>query len=176
MRHPFTQVGHKTKVTRLLTRPTWGMKWGSFGYIVFHKDGCTLIDKCFHTLRMSLKGSQIQRSAAFLIPDVQVYQRLQKDFQGLVVTVVGLQRRNQQLKCSLSLNPTAVHLKGWASQVTEGDYFKEHMGETRRRWKNHSAQTLQLRMNFLMLLLFCQITYSKGSKYINVFLYLYLLI
>ena len=105
-RHPFTQVGHKTKVTRLLTRPTWGMKWGSFGYIVFHKDGCTLIDKCFHTLRMSLKGSQIQRGAAFLIPDVQVYQRLQKDFQGLVVAVVGLQRRNQQLKCSLSLNPT----------------------------------------------------------------------
>lgn len=88
------------------------MKRGSFGYIVFHKDGCTLIDKRFHTLRMSLKGSQIQRGAAFLIPDVQVYQRLQKDFQGLVVAVVGLQRRNQQLRCSLSLNPIAVHLKG----------------------------------------------------------------
>lgn len=88
------------------------MKWGSFGYIVFHKDGCTLIDKCFHTFRMSLKGSQIQSSAAFLIPDVQVYQRLQKDFQGLVVPIVGLQRRNHKLKCLLTLNPTTVHLRG----------------------------------------------------------------
>lgn len=70
------------------------MEWGSFGYIVFHKDGRALIDKCFHTLCVSLKGSQVQSGAAFLIPDVQVHQRLQKDFQGLVVPIVGLQGRN----------------------------------------------------------------------------------
>lgn len=74
------------------------MKWGSFGYIVFHKDGGTLIDKCFHAFCVSLKGGQIQGSAPFLVPDVQVHQRLQKDFQGLVVSVVGLQRRDQWLK------------------------------------------------------------------------------
>lgn len=78
------------------------MKWGSFGYVVFDEDGCALIDKSFYTLCVSFKGSQIEGSAAFLIPDVQVHQWLQKDFQGLVVPIVGLQRRTN--------NPNALSI------------------------------------------------------------------
>lgn len=86
-------MGYKTRVTKLLTRPTWGVKWSSFGYVVFHKDGCALINKCFHTFWVSLKGSQIQSSAALLIPDVQVHQGLQQDFHGLMMPIVGLQKK-----------------------------------------------------------------------------------
>lgn len=174
-------MGHRTSVTRLLTRPTWGMKWGSFGYIVFHKDGCTLIDKRFHTFCVSLKGSQIQSSAAFLIPDVQVHQRLQEDFQGLVVPIVGLQGRNQLLKCLLTLSPTTTHGRGWGSQITHGDHSREHIGkmlgvitETQAKPElgGNNAQTSQLHTHFFMFFLFCQIIYSQGTKCINVFLYL----
>lgn len=71
------------------------MERGSFGDVIFYQDGSTLADESFNTFCMSLKGSQVQGSASFLILNIQVYQRLKKYLQGLMMTIIGLEIQNR---------------------------------------------------------------------------------
>lgn len=67
------------------------MEGGPFGDIVLYSDRSTLADESFHTLCMSPKRSQVQSSAALLILNIQIYQRLQKYLQSLMMTIIGLE-------------------------------------------------------------------------------------
>lgn len=67
------------------------MEGGPFGDIVFYSDRSALADESFHALCMSFKGSQVQSSASLLILNIQIYQRLEKYLQGLMMTIIGLE-------------------------------------------------------------------------------------
>lgn len=67
------------------------MEGGPFCDIVFYSNRSTLADESFHTLCMSFKCSQVQSSASLLILNIQIYQRLEKYLQGLMMTIIGLE-------------------------------------------------------------------------------------
>lgn len=171
-------------LTILWARPTWGVKWGPFGDIVFYKDGRALVDQRFHAFRVALEGSQVQSGAALLVPDVQVHQGLQEHFQGLVVPIVGLQRGSQWHECSLASDPTAPPMRGEASKVTDRGHPKEHIRQTLRikentgnqriRLKSQNAWNPQLCMNSFVPFLCCQIICPRGTECMNGLMYLYL--
>lgn len=67
------------------------MEGGPFGDIVLYSDRSTLADESFHTFCVSSEGSQVQSSASLLILNIQIYQRLEKYLQSLMVTIIGLE-------------------------------------------------------------------------------------
>lgn len=67
------------------------MEGGPFGDIVLDGDRSTLADESFHTLCMSSKCSQVQSSASLVILNIQIYQRLEKYLQSLMMTIIGLE-------------------------------------------------------------------------------------
>lgn len=65
------------------------------GDVVFYGDRSALADESFHALCVSFERRQVQSSAALLVLDIQIDQRLEKYLQGLVVTIIGLEIRTQ---------------------------------------------------------------------------------
>lgn len=66
------------------------MYGGPFERVVLHQDGSPLVNENIDTFHMAFEGSKVQRCVSLCGSHIQVQQRLNQDFQRLVMPMVCL--------------------------------------------------------------------------------------